>query len=244
MSDHKNLDPYNIKEQSSRSVNSARIILPLLFDIVPNINSILDIGCGCGGWLKVASELGIQDVFGIDGKWTPIKDLSIDKKNFKHIDFEHSFKLEKTFDLGICLEVAEHISLDSACRFVNDVCKTSDIILFSAAIPGQGGTHHVNEQYPSYWSSHFKKNGFATYDPFRERIFSNLNLPYWFRQNLLLFSNCPLNGIQPIETPNSYIHFELYEKKITEIKNLKSVTGSFRSLRKALKRKLFMQLKS
>lgn len=244
MNDHKNQDPYNIKERTSISFKSARIILPMLFDMVQNINSVLDIGCGCGGWLKVASELGVQDIFGIDGKWTPIKDISINEKYFKHIDLENSFKLKRTFDLGICLEVAEHISRDSACRFVNDVCKTSDVILFSAAIPGQGGTHHVNEQYPLYWSSHFKKNGYATYDPFRNRIFSNRNLPYWFRQNLLLFSKFPLDGIQSIEIPNSYIHFELYEKKITEIKNLQSVTGSFKALRKAVKRKILMKLKS
>ena len=83
MSDHKNLYPCNIKEQTNLSIQSSRIILPLLFDIVRNINSILDIGCGCGGWLKVASELGVKDVFGIDEKWTPTKDLSIDKK-FSH----------------------------------------------------------------------------------------------------------------------------------------------------------------
>jgi 2-polyprenyl-3-methyl-5-hydroxy-6-metoxy-1,4-benzoquinol methylase len=59
--------------------------------------------------------------------------------------------LEKEFDLVVSLEVAEHLPASAADQFVNTLVKHGKKILFSAAIPGQGGQDHLNEQWPDYW---------------------------------------------------------------------------------------------
>ena len=68
-------------------------------------------------------------------------------------------RIGRRFDLVNCLEVAEHLDASRADSFVDDLCALGDVVVFSAAIPGQGGTHHVNEQFQSYWQERFRRNG-------------------------------------------------------------------------------------
>jgi hypothetical protein len=46
------------------------------------------------------------------------------------------------FDLAVCLEVAEHLPPERAESFIRELCDLAPVVLFSAAIPGQGGTGH------------------------------------------------------------------------------------------------------
>ena len=43
--------------QSKNSYTSAQEILKIFSNIYPNINSVIDIGCGVGTWLKVWQEI-------------------------------------------------------------------------------------------------------------------------------------------------------------------------------------------
>ena len=91
------------------------------------------------------------------------------------------------FDPGDSLEVAEHLSPCSAEGFVESLVSMSDVVAFSAAIPFQGGHHHLNEQWPEYWANIFEKKGYVTIDCFRLRLWNERNVHYWYRQNLLLY---------------------------------------------------------
>ena len=108
------------------------------------------------------------------------------------------FLLGRTFDLVQTLEVAEHLDEASADTFVDSLARHGDTILFSAAIPGQGGTHHVNEQWPSYWAEKFARAGYTAYDVIRPRIWADPQVQVWYRQNMLLFARSRVfEGAQP-----------------------------------------------
>src|SRR5690606_16087480 len=124
------------------------IIAPYVFKEV-RPKSVVDVGCGLGTFLRAFKDLGVKDVYGLDGPWVR-RDLLykyIEEGEFEEADLEKPIEVTRRFDLAISLEVAEHLSEARADGFVADLGKLSDNILFSAAIPGQGGDHHINEQW-------------------------------------------------------------------------------------------------
>jgi hypothetical protein len=115
--------------------------------------------------------------------------LQISTADFRRADLEQPLQMEERFDLAISLEVAEHLSSARAPGFVEDLTHLSDVILFSAAIPGQGGTNHLNEQWLSYWVEQFSRFDYQKIDILRPIILKNSSIPYFYRQNSLLFAN-------------------------------------------------------
>jgi SAM-dependent methyltransferase len=181
--------PYDAKyfdEQSDGSLQSALHVLPAVIDFV-HPQSVLDVGCGVGTWLRAFQQLGIADVLGVDGDYVDIGRLRIEAARFNSADLEQPVDLGRRFDLVMSLEVAEHIDRQYADTFVDTLIRHGDRVLFSAAIPGQGGTHHVNEQWPEYWIGRFAARGFTCLDPFRERLWHDDGICVCYRQNLLLF---------------------------------------------------------
>jgi hypothetical protein len=71
--------------------------------------------------------------------------------------------------------------------FVDSLINLGDVILFSAAIPHQGGTNHVNEQWPDYWANLFKQKEYIAIDCVRDQIWQNGAVEWWYAQNILLF---------------------------------------------------------
>ncbi|WP_051295079.1 methyltransferase domain-containing protein [Maridesulfovibrio bastinii] len=182
-------DFYN--EQVDGSVRAAEYIIPELISIFPNLNTAIDIGCGVGGWLKNCQDHGFEKVIGIDGDYVNRKLLKIPEKNFIPFDLTQDFtnRVTEKFDLAITLEVAEHMDSKFADAFVNRLTSLADIILFSAAIPGQGGLSHVNEQWPEYWANKFRSNGFYPLDLIRPTIWDKKDIPNHYRQNLIIYAN-------------------------------------------------------
>src|SRR3981081_11169 len=128
---------------------SADAIVPVVIDLV-RPRSVVDIGCGTGTWLAAFRRDGVPDVFGIDGDWAPRDRLQLTGGQVAHHDPSQPLDLGRRFDLAICLEVAEHLPAASADALVALLTRHAPVVLFSAAIPGQGGTGHVNEQRPVY----------------------------------------------------------------------------------------------
>ncbi len=126
------------REISEYSRRSAQEIVPLIVEIVEP-RSVIDVGCGTGTWLSVFKDLGIDDVWGVDGDYVDRSLLQIPPERFMARDLAQPFVLDRVFDLVICLEVAEHLPPESAGTFVNSLVKLGPVILFSAAIPHQGG---------------------------------------------------------------------------------------------------------
>jgi SAM-dependent methyltransferase len=166
---------------------SAQVIVPLVTELLKPA-SVLDVGCATGTWLAEWSASGVSDVLGIDGEYVDRNALQIPVDRFEPVDLQHSFSLGRTFDLVQTLEVAEHLDESCADAFVESLARHGDVILFSAAIPGQGGTHHVNEQWPTYWAEKFAKAGYTAYDVVRPRIWDDSRVQFWYRQNMLIFA--------------------------------------------------------
>lgn len=161
-------------------------MLPRIFELV-SPRTMVDVGCGLGDWLAAATELGVEEIRGLDGPWVPEDRLLIGRESFTQADFREPLPALGRYDLAICLEVAEHLPAEIAESFIRGLCGLAPAIAFSAAIPGQGGLHHINEQWPSYWVDIFRDAGFEAMDVLRPRIWEERRIPYWYRQNTILF---------------------------------------------------------
>jgi SAM-dependent methyltransferase len=170
----------------SGALKSARRILPLILETT-RARSLVDVGSGIGAWAKVAKELGCA-VAALDGDWVPRDQLLVDPGEFVCIDLANPPQgLGRRFDLALSLEVAEHIPPTSADRFVGFLTSLAPVVVFSAAVPWQVGTHHVNEQYPGYWVRRFEAFGFVAFDAIRPRVWYDQEVEFYYRQNAIVY---------------------------------------------------------
>lgn len=169
-----------------RASPSAAAIVPLVLGLIP-ARSAVDVGCGEGAWLAAFRRCGIEDVFGIDGDYVDESALLIPRECFRAADLSRPFTLGRTFDLAVSLEVAEHLPPESAPVFVECLARLAPVVLFSAAIPHQGGVHHVNEQWPEYWIRLFERHGFVPVDAIRKHVWRDERVKWWYAQNTLIF---------------------------------------------------------
>jgi SAM-dependent methyltransferase len=178
------------------ATQSAEVIVPLVLHLLP-VRSVLDVGCGDGSWLRVFQKLGVKDVLGIDGEYVTVDLLQIPQDRFRAVDLAKPFDVGRAFDLAISLEVAEHLPAESASTFVESLARQAPLVLFSAAIPKQGGNHHLNEQWPDYWVKLFLGHGYLPVDFLRRRIWQNDAVEWWYAQNTLLFARADLVESNP-----------------------------------------------
>lgn len=172
---------------ASGSEKSARVVLPLVFDLVRPA-TVIDVGCGVGSWAAVAKELGAVGVVGVDGAYVDRSQLQIDPSEFVAYDLRQPLSLPGRFDLALCLEVAEHLPPERGAGLIADLAALSDVVLFSAAIPGQGGRHHTNERWQSAWVDAFAAREFKALDVVRPVIWDDERVEWWYRQNCFLFA--------------------------------------------------------
>jgi SAM-dependent methyltransferase len=214
-------------EQSTGSLSSAKKIVPIIKSIL-SPNSVVDLGCGIGTWLSVFSEQGITDILGIDGPYVDENKLLIPRNCFLAGDLNEPPVVQRTFDLAISLEVAEHIPDSSSDAFVNSLTSLSNAIVFSAAIPFQGGENHINEQWPDYWSEKFITRGFIPVDFLRLDLWDDSSIEFWYRQNIIIYlhSDIAYNYTFPkavINTkPLSLVHPDQYLQKCKTFSNLEN----------------------
>lgn len=193
-----------IEQGASRS---AQVIVPLIGGLL-DIGSVLDVGCGHGVWLREWRNRGVADTVGADGAYIDDSRLHIPVERFVKCDLSQPFALQRRFDLVESLEVGEHIADAHADTFVTSLAAHGDVILFSAAVPGQGGEFHVNEQPYAYWRDKFAARGFRTFDWLRPRIRRMAAVEPWYRYNTLLFArDAALDrapaGLLETEIPNN-----------------------------------------
>ena len=168
------------------SRRSAQAVLPFLasqFDV----NSVADFGAGQGAWLAEWQARGVTDIVGIDGSYVDDTSLLIPPDRFLAHDLKSPIALGRRFDLVESVEVAEHLPASAAETFIANLVSHGDLILFSAAVPGQGGEHHVNEQPYEYWRQIFASHGYVLLDAIRPRITGNRSVEPWYRYNTLLY---------------------------------------------------------
>lgn len=164
----------------------AAVVIANLLDRWLKIESVLDLGCGIGSWLRGFASGGRREVFGVEGERLEPQYLEVDPDLIVQADLSERLDLHRRFDLVICLEVAEHIPAEAAETLIDNCVRHADVVLFSAAIPGQQGQHHVNEQLPEYWVGQFASQSYIAFDVIRPHIWNDRNIPIWYRQNALL----------------------------------------------------------
>jgi SAM-dependent methyltransferase len=172
--------------QRAGSFRSANVIVPIINDLIAP-RSVCDVGCGVGTWLRAWSDLGVSQICGLDGDYVDQAQLMIEKQFFLRHDLRRTLPSIGTFDLVLSLEVAEHLPADRAESFIADLTTLAPVVLFSAAIPNQGGTNHINEQWQDYWAELFEARGFTPFDVVRPLIWNDERVERWYRQNIILY---------------------------------------------------------
>lgn len=183
--------------QGGESLESARIVAPLVMALA-TISSVIDVGCGIGGWLRAFSENEVPVVRGVDGNYVDPSKLYIAPEFFMAVDLTQPLDLVGRYDLAICLEVAEHLDARSGRELVGVLTDLAPLILFSAAVPGQGGIGHVNEQWPWYWRHIFEQRNFRMLDVIRPLIREDRRIKWWYRQNIVMFANEEAMAANPL----------------------------------------------
>jgi SAM-dependent methyltransferase len=174
------------EDQFVESSRSAAVVVPSIMSMV-SPRSVVDVGCGIGCWAEQFLWHGAS-VVGVDGDWVDRTSLRIPETCFVSRDLTNGLRFKDRFDLAVCIEVAEHLPPTRACSLIKDLVDLAPCVLFSAAVPDQGGTGHLNEQPLPYWAAKFAAHGYQPADRIRPRIWDDERISWWFRQNLIFFA--------------------------------------------------------
>jgi SAM-dependent methyltransferase len=151
-------------------------------------NSVVDVGCGTGLILARLAECGVA-IKGIEGSRSAIS-ISPVRNEIIRWNLVRLVPNLGPFDIAVCTEVAEHLPASAAPTLVASLVSLSDVVVFTAATPGQGGRHHLNEQPRAYWESLFAEHGFRRSPPdetyFTERT-RDIHEASYIRHNLMVF---------------------------------------------------------
>lgn len=217
-------------------------VVPIIMNLF-NPSSVADLGCGLGTWLQVFNEMGVREIAGYDGTYVDLSKLCIERDFYFPVDLEKPLIEKRRFDLVLSLEVAEHLKPESAELFVQSLVRLSDILVFSAAVPGQGGQHHINEQWPSWWAQLFEKQGYQFYDIFRPQIWNNQLVDWWYRQNMFLVTKPSVaDKYNFTSSCRALIHPELFSNKLRKIDDFELGKVSLPVAWNVLKRSFFRAL--
>lgn len=149
-------------------------------------SSVLDVGCGPGIYAEAIQNLASHPIVvrGVDSDprapaWVVPTDITV----------AHA---PGVFDLVLCLEVLEHIPALRSRRALRYLIGAQpSTLLFSAAIPGQGGEGHVHLQPRSYWVRRFHTHGYYLDIDRTEAMLAHIRTgPHmgWFTQNAMVLS--------------------------------------------------------
>lgn len=218
-------DFYSRRKALSRS--SAEIVLGALLDVI-RVESVVDFGCGTGSWLNVALSKGVKSILGYDSAQVPPEELEIHQTFFRPTNLEDISRIEGEFDLAICLEVIEHLSEGSSDRVLSALVDSSDLILFSGAVPYQVGTNHVNCQWQTHWSSKFREHGFFGLPILNGNFWRDSRINVVYRQNTVLYFKCVdpkdfalyesvVSKFSCSENVQDVVHPELFELYVTRL---------------------------
>jgi hypothetical protein len=186
---HTGVSPYDSRffdtADRAAAMSADGVIAPLQAEL--RASSVVDIGCGRGVWLSRWMQHGVHDALGVDGAYVDQQRLSVPPACFMAHDLVKPLRLGRQFDVVQSLEVAEHLPEVCAESFIDTLVAHGRMILFSAAIPGQGGEHHVNEQPLDYWRTKFAARRYEVFDFVRPLIRDDRSVAFCYRYNVLLY---------------------------------------------------------
>ena len=226
------------------AVIASRVVVPIVLSQMPKVNSLLDVGGGAGAWAAAFKSNGVAEVR-VQDSISACGHLLVDRKEFVDFDFRGGFPEAEAVDIVICLEVAEHLPVGKEEALVDYLTACSERVLFSAAVPGQGGVGHINCRPHDFWLELFQKRGYTVYDSIRPQILNKIEIPYWYRQNLFYLEKAG----RPIQIVNFIADdMDVMSKKVLKQLETPSVVQSLRLLmrasRRAIKRRLGMGIET
>ena len=205
---------YRYVDRTARE-SAKEMMIPIIRKLAPC--SIVDFGCGEGMWLHVASSFDNHiEILGLDGDYVDRSKLKINENAFVPTNISKEVHLDRKYDLAISLEVGEHIDKDFADVYLDNLTNASDHILFSAAIPGQGGKGHVNEQWQSWWIKKFKERGFEPDFSVRNYFWNNNKIMFWYRQNVVFYSKTKDGPLFADADLYDVVHPDLFRESCSE----------------------------
>ncbi len=174
---------------------------------------VAQFACREGVWLAAAKALGTQRVMGVDTKAALESVTCLEPGEFQDIDLANvKVALPLKADLLICVEYAHGLNAERAKMMVEDMCASSDKILFSAGIPYQVHNQDLNLRWPSYWARLFFEQGFVPDLKLREMTWSDPGIDPTFRQNCVLYTRAAkLPRKQPDFLKLDVVHPGIYE---------------------------------
>lgn len=155
-----------------------------------DFSSVLDLGCGNGFLIARFAERG-KSVVGVDGSAHAVDSAPEHvAEKIRTMDLTRPLSIGR-FDLVICTEVAEHLEERYATTLVETIgANASGTVFFTAATPGQGGKHHVNEQPHRYWIDKFAQQRFeldrSATVRVRRALARKIRTVWWFTRNALI----------------------------------------------------------
>ncbi|GGK74991.1 class I SAM-dependent methyltransferase [Haloarcula sebkhae] len=152
--------------------------------------SVLELGCGTGTLLYPYRDRDI-DVHGVDLSETARDTSALSDSEFEIHDLTQPYSPNQVYDIVLCVEVLEHIPEESAETIVESICTSGNVAIVTAAPPGQGGTHHVNEQPHEYWIEKFEQYDMEHKQQKSIRIGNELELSEltWVEKNIFVFES-------------------------------------------------------
>ncbi|MBK8015749.1 MAG: class I SAM-dependent methyltransferase [Betaproteobacteria bacterium] len=159
-----------------------------LATLLPGLRSVVDVGCGTGCWLNEFRLCGVDRVLGLDLCFPDDDLMHVDSSECLTRDVSSSLELEERFDLALCLEVAQYVAHERADTLISNLTGLSDVVLFSAGIPGQGGIPGSNEQWLGYWAARFRRVGYTCHDLLRAESWYDDRIDWRYRQGMVLFA--------------------------------------------------------
>jgi SAM-dependent methyltransferase len=236
----KNLAQLDYEWWLSGSTESAEIAVPLIL-AATQPRSVADVGCGLGQWLAVFKSHGVDDVLGYDGPWIDRSHLLVAPPEFVGADLNEPLPVTRRFDLALCLEVVHMLEPDRAAPVVASLVELSDVVVFSAGVPGQGGTLQQNEQWPAYWAGLFAAHGYVVCDPFRRALWEEPDVKWWFAQNMLVYATPEAVDARPLLAesrcpgdPQRLVHPGCLEQARLELEEARQArTGRLSRLRRS-----------
>lgn len=176
--------------ERDESARSARVMVPLVLQYV-NPESVVDVGCGAGAFLAEFKRAGVTRVLGMEGPWLDRARLLVDSSEVVNLDLRLPSLIGRSFDLVVSLEVGEHLPARYAEGYVGFLCSLGPLILFSAAVPFQGGQDHANERWPNYWARLFSHFGYTFVDCLRPNptLWNSSEVAACYAQNTIFYVN-------------------------------------------------------
>lgn len=151
-------------------------------------DSVIDFGCAIGHYLKPFHEGGAT-IKGVEGSEVARNHLVIPEECFEIHDLRDPYQPEMKYELALCFEVAEHLPEKHADTLVETLTASSNTVIFTAALLGQAGDHHVNLQPREYWIGKFEEKQFEYKPTLTQTLSQRLDVDFLdhMQENLLVF---------------------------------------------------------